>query len=108
MLWRKSTGAWDNKVVDNKIAGILLEKTYTLRADSPAVTCTVKLTAPPDEAKVFSYWLQDVFFAGGDYDPATDRTFRPSTRGVRSSGKERTGRTARKSGCATSPPAGSR
>jgi len=48
----------------------------------------VKLTAPADEAKVFSYWIQHVFFAGGDYDSATDRTFRPSARGVRNNGKE--------------------
>jgi len=88
MVWRTASGIWRGKLANKKLSGILLEKTYTLRADSPALTCTVRLTAPANEAKVFSYWMQHVFFAGGDYDPATDRTFRPSARGVRSSGKE--------------------
>ncbi|MHB9129457.1 MAG: hypothetical protein ACYDBB_00010 [Armatimonadota bacterium] len=87
---RKASGLWQTKVVNKKISDIQLEKTYTLRADSPAIICTVKLTMP-EEPKVYSYWLQNVFFAGGDYDPATDRTFRPSARGVRSSGREKNG-----------------
>jgi len=85
---RKASGIWHDKLANRKLSDILLEKTYTLSADSPVLSCTVKLTAPADEAKVFSYWLQNVFFAGGDYDAATDRTFRPSARGVRSTGAE--------------------
>ena len=91
MVWRKATGIWRGTLADPKLSGILVEKTYTLRADSPALTCSVKLTAPADQSKVFSYWLQDVCFAGGDYDPATDRTFRPSARGVRNVGAEKNG-----------------
>ncbi|HEY3398955.1 MAG TPA: hypothetical protein VGM19_15005 [Armatimonadota bacterium] len=86
MVWRKSTGVWGNKVVNPKISDILLEKTYTVNADSPTLTVSVKLTMPADQPKVFSYWMQDVMFAGGDYDSGTDRTFRPSARGVRSTG----------------------
>ena len=88
---RTATGIWGGKLANPKLSDVLLEKTYTLKADSPTLTCAVKLTAPADSAKVFSYWLQDVMFAGGDYDPATDRTFRPSARGVRSSGRDNNG-----------------
>jgi hypothetical protein len=91
MVWRKATGLWKSEIANPKLSGILLEKTYTLRADSPVLKCEVKLTTPPNEAKVFSYWLQNVFFAGGDYDAAADRTFRPSARGVRSNAAENNG-----------------
>ncbi len=88
MVSRRASGVWRSKLPDPKLAGLLLEKTYTLRADSPALTCEVKLTAPPDGSRVFSYWLQDVMFAGGDYDPVTDRTFRPTVRGIRSTSRD--------------------
>lgn len=91
LVWRKASGIWQGKLANPKLSDLLLEKTYTLRADSPTLTCSVKLTAPEDQSKVFSYWLQNVMFAGGDYDPATDRTFRPSARGVRSTGYENNG-----------------
>ncbi len=91
MVWRKATGIWHDKLANPKLSDVLLEKTYTLKADSPTLTCSVKLTAPEDQAKVFSYWLQNVMFAGGDYDAATDRTFRPSARGVRNTGYENNG-----------------
>lgn len=91
MVWRKATGVWGGKLANTKLSDLLLEKTYTLRGDSPTLTCSVKLTSPADQAKVFSYWMQDVVFAGGDYDAATDRTFRPSARGVRSTGRENNG-----------------
>jgi len=71
--------------------GILLEKTYTLRTDSPALACEVKLTAPADEARTVAYWLQNICYAGGDYGPATDRVFRPSARGVCSTGDRANG-----------------
>jgi uncharacterized membrane protein len=89
MVSRKAKGVWPaGRLVDAKLSDILLEKTYTLRADSPTLICKVRLTAPADQAKVFSYWLQNVLFAGGDYDKAADRTFRPSARGIRSSAAE--------------------
>jgi len=91
LVWRKASGVWRGELADPKLSGVLLEKTYCLRADSPALTCTVRLTAPPDQPKVLSYWLQNVCFAGGDYDPVTDRTFRPSARGVRNTGRENNG-----------------
>ncbi len=67
--------------------GILLEKLYTLRADAPALTCTVTLTAPADASCAVAYWLQNIAYAGGSYDEAADRLFRPTARGVRSTGK---------------------
>ena len=82
------TGRWRTEVVDPKVVDLHLEKTYTLRADSPAVECQVTLTSPKGKSKVFAYWQQHVFFAGGDYDLGTDRTFRPSDRGVRSNAAE--------------------
>jgi uncharacterized membrane protein len=91
MVWRKASGIWGGKLANPKLSDVLIEKTYTLRADSPTLTCSVKLTAPADSSKVFSYWLQDVMFAGGDYDRATDRTFRPSARGVRNTGYDNNG-----------------
>ena len=75
-------GSW-REVAYPKLEGLLLEKTYELRAGSPALTCTVRVTAPKAESKLFAYWVQNVFFAGGTYDMAHDVTFRPSVRGVR-------------------------
>jgi len=66
-----------------KLNGLLLQKTYTLRAGSPALGCEVRITAPKTEARLFAYWLQNVFFAGGRYDMDADVCFRPSVRGVR-------------------------
>ncbi|HEY3416894.1 MAG TPA: hypothetical protein VGM23_08430, partial [Armatimonadota bacterium] len=92
LVSRKAKGVWPaNTLVNAKLSDILLEKTYTLRADSPTLVCKVKLTAPADQAKVFSYWLQNVMFAGGDYDAATDRTFRPTARGIRNCAAENNG-----------------
>ena len=69
---------------DEKLKDLLLEKTYTLRADNPALECRIKLTAPKKENKLFSYWQQHIFFAGGQYDRITDKSFRPSiARGAR-------------------------
>jgi len=90
-LKRVASGIWQGKLANKLLSNITLEKTYLLRADSPAVICRVKLSVPADEPKVFSYWIQHVFFAGGDYDAATDRTFRPAARGIRNTGAEKNG-----------------
>ena len=88
-VWTKSTGSAPNeKTVNKKISNILLEKTYTLKADSPALLCEVKLTAPEDESKTCAYWIQHVYRAGKEFDASFDRTFRPTARGVRSNGKD--------------------
>lgn len=76
------TGNWRGKV-DENLEGLVLAKTYRLRADSPALECRVQLTAPPAESRLFAYWQQHIFHAGGQYDPLTDKSFRPSVRGVR-------------------------
>ncbi|MHB9025992.1 MAG: hypothetical protein ACYC7E_17775 [Armatimonadota bacterium] len=77
------TGNWQTTIGDKDLKGLVLEKTYRLRADSPALECRVKLTAPPNESKLFAYWQQHIFYAGGQYDKTTDKSFRPSARGVR-------------------------
>lgn len=87
---RAATGKWSGSEFP-EIAGVVLEKTYTLRADSPALECRVKLTAPPKAAKLLAYWNQSIFFAGGTYDGLDDRSFRPSTRGVRVKSRDQQG-----------------
>lgn len=66
-----------------KLKGLRLDKTYTLAADSPALRCDVRITAPGKSSKLFGYWTQNVFFAGGRFDLDSDVSFRPCARGVR-------------------------
>ncbi|MDD5704802.1 MAG: metallophosphoesterase [Kiritimatiellae bacterium] len=80
------TGQWGGRE-DEKLKDLVLEKTYTLRADSPALECRLKFTAPPQEAKSFAYWQQHIVIAGGQYDQVRDKSFRPSKRGVRVAGR---------------------
>lgn len=89
-VWRRATGEWRNQV-NAKLAGLLLEKTYILRADSAALEVEVNITAPADEARLAAYWVQHVFVAGEDFSAAADRIFRPTTRGVRSNAHEDNG-----------------
>ncbi len=87
---RTATGVWG--VTENpEIQGVLLEKTYTLKADSPALECRVKLIAPAKVSKLVSYWQQCVCWVGGSYDSGDDWTFRPSARGVRAKSKDKMG-----------------
>ncbi|NQU40538.1 MAG: hypothetical protein HQ523_11340 [Lentisphaerae bacterium] len=74
-----------------RLRGLILEKTYTLRAGNPALKCRVKITAPPKESKLFSYWIQNIFFAGGTYERADDICYRPCVRGVRAKAAENFG-----------------
>ena len=91
-VWTTATGlAPHNTIVNAKLAGIVLEKSYTLKAGSPVLSVDVKLTAPADAAKTCAYWIQHVFRAGKEYDATADRTFRPATRGIRANGKEGNG-----------------
>lgn len=81
MLTYKVKGMW--KYVEfPKLRDVQLEKTYTIKADNPALKCEVKLTAPGKASKLCPYWQQNVFFAGGKYDLDCDYTFRPTVRGV--------------------------
>ena len=64
------------------VKGVTLEKTYLLRADSPALECRIKITAPEKESRLLAYWQQHIFFPGGQYSATADKTFRPSARGV--------------------------
>ena len=74
-----------------KLDGLRLEKTYTLKADSPALSCRIKITNPKKEARLVDYWMQNVFFAGGTFDLDTDKSFRPSVRGVRVHSAQKSG-----------------
>ena len=82
-----ATGVYYTKEVNPHLVGLQIEKTYTLRQDSPALIVSVRLTAPEDASKTFSYWMQHVLFAGGTYEQAADRVFRPTVRGVRNTGE---------------------
>ncbi|MDD5704807.1 MAG: glutamine amidotransferase [Kiritimatiellae bacterium] len=86
------TGRWGGNE-EARLKDLVLEKTYTLRADSPALECRIKITAPKKDSKLLAYWQQNIFFAGGQYDRATDKSFRPTTRGVRVKAGENWGAT---------------
>jgi uncharacterized membrane protein len=86
------TGQWMGRE-EERLKDLVLEKTYTLRTDSPALECRIKITAPQKDSKLFAYWQQHIFFAGGQYDRTTDQSFRPSTRGVRVKAGENWGHT---------------
>ncbi len=67
---------------DEKLKDLLLEKTFSLSKDCPALQCKVRITAPKSSSTLFAYWQQSILFAGGTYDRAAP-SFRPSTRGIR-------------------------
>jgi len=87
-----ATGRWMGHE-DEKLKDLLLKKTYTLRSDSPALECRIRITAPKKDSKLFAFWQQNIFFPGGQYDRTTDKSFRPSTRGVRVKAGENWGHT---------------
>ncbi|MBI4023846.1 MAG: hypothetical protein HY360_02630 [Verrucomicrobia bacterium] len=86
------TGQWGGSE-EERLKDLVLEKTYTLRADRPALECRIKIIAPKKNSKLFAYWQQHIFFAGGQYDRLTDKSFRPSARGVRVKAGENWGAT---------------
>lgn len=94
------------KVLEEPPEGVGLDKVYTVRADSPAFECAVTLHTPDDAARVFGYWLQNVYFAGGT------TTGRPTARSVpqpavsAATPSKATVTSGVRSGCGTSPPAG--
>lgn len=73
------------------LKGVLIEKQYLLSAESPALVCRTKISAPAQNSSTPAYWLQNVFWAGGTYDAGGDWSFRPSSRGVRAKSKEKPG-----------------
>ena len=86
------TGTWRGGS-DEKLKDLLLEKTYSLSKDCPALKCKVRITAPQNSSTLFAYWQQSIFYAGGSYDRTTTRSFRPSARGVRAKTAENNGHT---------------
>jgi hypothetical protein len=63
-----------------QVAGILVEKTFTLREGDDRVRVSVRLTNTTAEGKYVGYWMQHVCWLGGGKEG--DRYFRPSKRGV--------------------------
>jgi len=83
-VWRSVTGVWQG-VEQRIIQGLIIEKTFTVRRGIDAVFCHVTVRNPQSAGRLPAYWLQNVFFAGGDYDATNDVFYRPSARGVRAS-----------------------
>ncbi|NQU39756.1 MAG: hypothetical protein HQ523_07370 [Lentisphaerae bacterium] len=79
---RRVTGDYRGDV-NEKLKDIQLVKTYTLRADSPALRCEVVVSAPANRPSSGAYWLQSIAYPGGAYESRRDFSYRPSTRGVR-------------------------
>jgi hypothetical protein len=63
-----------------QVAGILLEKTMTLRENEPTVQVTIRLTNQGAEGKYLGYWMQNICWPGGDKNHT--HYYRPSKRGV--------------------------
>ncbi|MDD5705690.1 MAG: glutamine amidotransferase [Kiritimatiellae bacterium] len=63
-----------------QVAGLLLEKTITLKENNPAVNVAVTLTNTTSAGKYFGYWAQNICWLGGD--KADDQYFMPSKRGI--------------------------
>ena len=64
------------------VRGLVLRKILTLRSNVDAVLCGIAISNPTGTSKLITYWHQQYFFAGGDYDEKGDAFVRPSTRGV--------------------------
>jgi len=84
VLERKVSGVWHG-VQQDVIKDLILQKKYLIKEDSEVVYCYIKLTNNTERSKLPAYWLQNVFFIGGDYDGEKDVFFRPSLRGIRKS-----------------------
>lgn len=63
-----------------QVAGILVEKTISLREGSKVVRNTVRLTNTNKEGRSIGYWQQNVGWLGGD--AKGDLYYRPSKRGI--------------------------
>jgi uncharacterized membrane protein len=79
-VWRTVRGDWGGK--QKMLEGLVIEKTYTLRANDPALLCRVAVRNPTAETRLPAYWSQHIFWTGGDYDARGDVLFRPSARGT--------------------------
>lgn len=84
VLERKVSGLWQG-VQQDVIKDLILQKKYLIREDSEVVYCYIKLINNTEHSKLPAYWLQNVFFIGGDYDGEKDVFYRPSLRGIRKS-----------------------
>ncbi|MCM8786283.1 MAG: hypothetical protein NC899_08680 [Candidatus Omnitrophica bacterium] len=88
LLKREISGIWQG-VEQEIIKGLILEKKYVIKKDSEIIWCYIKLINNTEKSKLPAYWLQNVFFIGGDYDSENDIFFRPSLRGIRKSVREK-------------------
>ncbi len=78
MLSRMVSGQWDGYFPS--IAGIRVEKTYTVKADSPNLYVNYRLVNTENTGKSPAFWIQSFFSAG--VDTQKNVYFRPSARGV--------------------------
>lgn len=83
-LEKEVSGVWRGFKQDI-IKGLIIEKKYIIDSDKSSVICKVRVINPTDEGKLPAYWIQNVFFIGGDYNAESDVFFRPSIRGIRRS-----------------------
>jgi len=83
---RKVSGIWGG-VQQDVIKDLILQKKYLIKENSEIINCSIKLINNTEKSKLPAYWLQNVFFIGGDYDSEKDIFFRPSLRGIRKSTK---------------------
>lgn len=84
ILRREIKGIW-NGVEQEIFKGLIIEKKYLIKAGSEVIRCNIKIKNPTEKGKLPAYWLQNVFFIGGDYDGEKDIFYRPSCRGIRKS-----------------------
>ncbi|HEY3416727.1 MAG TPA: hypothetical protein VGM23_07570, partial [Armatimonadota bacterium] len=63
-----------------QVAGIMVDKTYTIHEGDRVVHVTVSLTNTTAEGKFIGYWLQNVCWLGGD--KGGDQYFRTTKRGI--------------------------
>ncbi|MHB9025556.1 MAG: glutamine amidotransferase [Armatimonadota bacterium] len=63
-----------------QVAGIMVDKTYTIRENDRVIRVVVSLTNTTAEGKFIGYWLQNVCWLGGE--KAGDQYFRTTKRGI--------------------------
>ena len=74
---------------DPNISLVVVERTMTFRADSPAVRAVVRLINPTGQYKRPGFWQQHCFYPGGDKLDVFH--FRPSTIGIKVATNARVG-----------------
>lgn len=79
-LSREMKGEWNGR--QEVLQGLLIEKTFKVKSGQDAVFCSVCIKNTQKEGRLPNYWVQHVFYIGGDYNAKEDIFYRPSCRGV--------------------------